>query len=103
MKIPENVRIGGVDYKVVFADNVRMGNELCYGMIEYGDSTITLSTTDGAGHQHQCITLWHVILHGIINHACMKLENEEEAVEVLSKGIYQVLQDNGRKFFDIKD
>lgn len=103
MKIPNSVRIGGVDYNVEFAETVRNGNELCYGMIEFGDSRILISTTDGAGHQHQCITLWHEILHGLLNHACMKLENEEDVVEVLSKGIYQVLQDNARSMFDIKD
>lgn len=103
MKIPKSVRIGGVDYQVELAENVRIGNEICFGSIDYGESVIAISTTDGTGHQHQCITLWHEILHGIINHACMKLDNEEDVVEVLSKGIYQVLQDNGRSLFDIKD
>lgn len=101
MKIPESVRIGGVEYEIQEAETVRLGNELCFGAIDYGESLIQLSTTDGTGHQHQCITLWHEILHGILYHACMKPENEEEIVEVLSKGIYQVLQDNGRRFFDI--
>jgi hypothetical protein len=103
MKIPNSVRIGGVEYDVEFTEIVRMGNELCYGSISYPDTTIQISETDGGEHQHQCITLWHEILHGIINHACLKLENEEEVVEVLSKGVYQVLQDNGRRFFDIAD
>jgi hypothetical protein len=31
------------------------------------------------------------------------MDNEEEIVEMFSKGIYQVLQDNGRRFFDIVD
>ena len=103
MKIPENVRIGGVEYDVKFAEIVRIGTELCYGSIDYPETTIFISETDGGEHQHQCITLWHEILHGILNHACMKVENEEEIVEVLSKGIYQVLQDNGRRFFDLAD
>ena len=101
MKIPNSVRIGGVEYEVHTAEIVRIGNEVCYGAISYPDSVIQLSETDGGNHQHQCITLWHEILHGILNHACLKVENEEEIVEVLSKGIYQVLQDNGRRFFDI--
>jgi hypothetical protein len=103
VKIPEHVRIGGVEYDVKFAEIVRMGNELCYGSIDYPETTILISETDGGEHQYQCITLWHEILHGILNHACMKVENEEEIVEVLSKGIYQVLQDNGRRFFDLAD
>jgi hypothetical protein len=103
MKIPNSVRIGGVEYDVKFAEIVRIGTELCYGSIDYPDTTILISETDGGEHQHQCITLWHEILHGIFNHACLKVENEEEIVEVLSKGIYQVLQDNGRRFFDLAD
>ena len=101
MKIPESVRIGGVEYDVQTAEIVRIGTELCYGSIDYSDAIILISETDGGSHQHQCITLWHEILHGILNHACLKVENEEEIVEVMSKGIYQVLQDNGRRFFDI--
>lgn len=103
MKIPKSVRIGGVEYKVKFQEIVRLDNALCYGAISYPDTTIQISETDAGKHQHQCVTLWHEILHGIINHACMKVENEEEIVEVLSKGIYQVLQDNGRRFFDLAD
>lgn len=103
MKIPNSVRIGGVEYEVQTSEIVRIGTELCYGSISYPDTTILISETDGGGHQHQCITLWHEILHGILNHACLKVENEEEIVEVLSKGIYQVLQDNGRRFFDLEE
>ena len=47
------------------------------------------------------MTLWHEILHGIREHANMQIENEEAIVEMFSKGIYQVLQDNGRRLFDI--
>lgn len=101
MKIPNTVRIGGVEYNVERTEIVRIGNDICFGAIDYSESVIQLSENDGGGHQHQCVTLWHEILHGILNHACLKPENEEEIVEVLSKGIYQVLQDNGRRFFDI--
>ena len=103
MKIPESVRIGGLEYEVSFTPNLRVNNNLCYGKISFDDGTIELSDTDGLGHEHQCITLWHEILHGIREHACfpMDLEEEERIVEMYSKGIYQVLQDNGRRLFDI--
>ena len=103
MKIPESIRIGGIDYAVEYGDNLRIGNEICYGVISYNDCTISISATDSNSHQHKCITLWHEILHGIFEHACLHPENEEQVVEILSKGIYQVLQDNGRALFDIKD
>ena len=101
MKIPNSIRIGGVEYEIKYEPNVRNGNDLCYGFICYDDSTITLSETDGTGHQHRCITLWHEILHGIREHTGIQIENEEQVVEVFSKGIYQVLQDNGERLFDI--
>lgn len=103
MKIPEKIRISGIDYAIEHEENLRLGNEICYGTISYTDSVIAISTSDSTGYQHKCITLWHEILHGIFEHACLHPDNEEQVVEVLSKGIYQVLQDNGRALFDIKD
>ena len=31
----------------------------------------------------------------------MEIENEESIVDMFAKGIYQVLQDNGSRFFDL--
>ena len=101
MYIPDSIRIGGIEYEVQYQDNLRNGTELCYGYISYDDSTITLSTTDGAGHQHQCITLWHEILHGIQEHSGIRVENEEEVITMFAKGIYQVLADNIERLFDL--
>lgn len=104
MKIPENIRIGGVDYEIQKQDTVIMGNQLCNGRIDFEGSVITLR--DDIGTQFQGITLWHEILHGIINHSEAELgineEREENIIRVLSRGIYQVLQDNGGKLFDIQ-
>ncbi len=72
-----------------------------YGRISYDDCTIELSDTDGTGHEKRCRTLWHEILHGIREHAGLEIENEEAIVDMYSKGIYQVLQDNGGRFFDL--
>lgn len=101
MKVPESVRIGGIEYRVQYEDNLRSGADICYGYISYDDSTITLSTTDGAGHQRRCVTLWHEILHGIQEHSGIPVENEEEVITMFAKGIYQVLQDNGVRLFDL--
>lgn len=102
MKIPESVRIGGIEYEVKYEPNLRLNNALCYGMIDYDNSAIILSDTDGTGHQMRCCTLWHEILHGIRNHSGLVVDNEEEIVEMFAKGIYQVLQDNGARLFDLK-
>ena len=103
MKIPDSVRIGGVEYKVF--DNqpsLSDGESLLYGQIDYRESTIRLSDLC-EGHQMKCITLLHEILHGIRNHAGLEVENEEDVVDMFARGLYQVLQDNGRRLFDLKE
>lgn len=103
MKIPKSVRIGGVEYEVF--DNVsglNDGQNVLAGEINYNDSVIRLNEVV-AGHQMKCITLWHEILHGIRNHAGIEIEDEETVVELFARGIYQVLQDNGARFFDLKE
>lgn len=103
MKIPESVRIGGVEYAVTYVDNLRHGSQAAYGHISFDDSVIELSGTDGTEHQKRCMILWHEIIHGIVEHANMDIPNsdEESIVDTIAKGVYQVLQDNGRRFFDI--
>lgn len=103
MKIPRSVRIGGVEYEVI--DNVaglNDGQNVLAGEINYNDSVIRLNEVV-AGHQMKCITLWHEILHGIRNHAGIEIEDEETVVELFARGIYQVLQDNGARLFDLKE
>jgi len=101
MKIPESVRIGGVDYKIIEVPFLNNGKELCYGHIDFEKALIEFTTTIPVNHQHKCITMWHEILHGISRHADIEIENEEAVIVALSKGIYQVLQDNGRALFDM--
>lgn len=102
MKIPNSVRIGGVEYEVRYEPNLRLNNNICYGVIDYDNCVITLSETDGTGHQRRCITLLHEILHGIRNHAGLEIEKEEEIVDMFARGIYQVLQDNESRLFDLE-
>lgn len=103
MKIPSSIRIGGVEYQIKYTQNLNNGVNLAYGYIDYDNNNIELSSTIGTGHQKRCCILWHEILHGIRNHAGMEIENEEEIVDVFAKGIYQVLQDNGQRLFDLSD
>ncbi|MBQ2269377.1 MAG: hypothetical protein II338_03925 [Bacteroidaceae bacterium] len=105
MKIPDSVRIGGVEYAVSYVDNLRHGNQIAYGHISFDDNVIELSGTDGTGHQKRCQVLWHEIIHGIVEHANMDVVNsdEEAIVDTIAKGVYQVLQDNGGRMFDLRE
>ena len=101
MKIPDSIRIGGVEYPVVYVEHLNNGVNLAYGHIDFDACKIELSDTIGTAHEKRCKVLWHEILHGIREHAGLEIENEEEVVDMFAKGIYQVLQDNGRRLFDI--
>lgn len=99
MKIPEKVRIGGRDYEIRHTENLNDGVNLAYGHIDYEQGVLRIMK--GLGHEKACITLWHEMLHGVIEHFGLKIENEEEAVCVLAKGIYELMADNGEKLYDI--
>ena len=101
MKIPESIRIAGVEYKVVIVPHLFNGATAAYGHIDYDNATIELSDAFGTEHQKRCQILWHEILHGIRENNGMKIENEESVVDMFAKGIYQVLQDNGARLFDL--
>ena len=101
MKIPESVRIAGIEFKVEIVPTLMSGAKAAYGHIDYDNSVISLSDTFGVEHQKRCTILWHEILHGIRENNGMEIENEEAIVDMFAKGIYQVLQDNGARFFDI--
>lgn len=102
MKIPESIRIAGVEYEVRYVPHLNNGTNLAYGHIDYENSVIELSDTLGTEHQKRCKILWHEILHGIVENNGMQIENEEDIVDMFAKGIYQVLQDNGARLFDLQ-
>ena len=102
MKIPKSVRIHGVEYRVAIIPNIMSGTTAAYGHIDYDNTIIELSNTFGTEHQKRCQILWHEILHGIREANGMEIENEEAVVDMFAKGIYQVLQDNVERFFNIK-
>ena len=52
-------------------------------------------------HQHMCVTLWHEILHVILDNAQIETEDDEYLIQTLATGIYQVISDNIGKFYDL--
>ena len=100
MKIPKTVRISGIDYQIELLQHLNDGEKVLYGRAEYDQSSIKLNTSNQE-HQFMCVTLWHEILHVICSQADINLgEEEEQVVDKIAYGIYQVLQDNGKAFFD---
>lgn len=105
MNIPESVRICGVEYTIRYEPNLRNGSLLAYGHIDYDNCEIVLSETDGTAHDKRCLILWHEIMHGIVQSQGYSIdeEQEEELVDLFARGVYQVLQDNGGRLFDLAE
>ena len=99
MKIPDSVRIGGIDYIISGNLGINDGEHVLYGRISFDKSVIELNP-DVQEYQKKCVTLWHEIIHGIIEHANLKLGKKSERItDTIAKGVYQVLNDNEHKFF----
>lgn len=100
MKILDKIRIGSVDYDIKQTDNnVVVDGRTCYGAIRYSDHVIEL---DGklCDRQRMELTLLHEMFHGILHERAIQVENEEELVEGLARGMHQILRDNSEMFSD---
>lgn len=102
MKIPEKVRIGGIEYQVVLENRLNDGEKMLAGQIRYMTGEIAIDSV--LGYEQRCLTLWHEIMHGIEDEMQLRLGDEQERIiDAFARGVYQVLQDNGARFFDIPE
>ena len=100
MKLPNSIRICGVEFEVIVEPRLNDGERMLAGQIRHMDCQICVN--DESSHEYKCLSLWHEIMHGIEEQAQLDLgENREKIVEAFARGVYQVLQDNGRRLFDI--
>lgn len=102
MKIPNKIRINGIDYAIENPKYLDNGERLLAGQVSYCESKIKIKATHE--HQYRCVSLWHEILHAIAFSTGLELgENEEKIIDTLAYGINQVIQDNKNNLFDIKE
>ena len=100
MIIPESVRIGSMDYKVIITDEILLVNhEECYGKIEYGNHAIKIKK-DFQDVQGMESTLLHEIMHGITHERNFVYDrNDDETItQQLAKGLHQLIKDNPNMF-----
>lgn len=102
MKIPNKIRIAGVEFDVSYEPTIRDGGSVLFGRIDYERMQILLSEESNRNHQRYCLTLLHEVLHGIVEANGMEVEREEAVIEMFARGLYQVLQDNGGRLFDLE-
>ena len=100
MKIPKQIRIGGVEFDVITESRLNDGQKLLAG--QYRPMDCQIAVAEECSYEYKCLSLWHEIMHGIEGQAQLDLgDDRERIIEAFARGVYQVLQDNGKRLFDI--
>ena len=97
--LPDEVRIGCYDYEVVETDEILLlDNKRCKGHIDHNAHQIKIASNDMFSRQSKEQTLWHEIIHGIIDYRNVNYgnANEETFVDELATGLYLLCKSNGR-------
>jgi len=88
----KHIKIGHIRYRIKKIKRLNDGAAgVMYGQIDYGKSLIELDADMGPQHDRQ--TLWHEVIHAIMNHAGIQ-KHDEPLVEIMASGIMQVINDN---------
>ena len=100
MKIPEKVKVGGINYTIVLVDGLHNDNaEVCAG--RHSPSTDTIELNSEYPHDRMCEVLWHEILHAV--EARLGIDLEEGMLCAISSHLYQVVKDNETTMFGETD
>jgi hypothetical protein len=95
-KMPDSVSICGVDFKVVKHRNLKgSSGEWLYGKVDFPTMTIRIAETDGTDKikpTMQRQTLWHEVLHAVLEMSGDRKMSEDEAfVTRVSNLLHQAL------------
>lgn len=104
MKVPKKIKIGGFQWRVIESKDISIeGN--CFGSTHTDTQKIFLEP--GIPEQKRSQTLLHEIMHAIFwtsglekIHTGSHRLTEEELVNSLSMGLFQVIRDNKLDFKD---
>lgn len=98
MKIPESVKIGWRNYIVKTVDERRddKGDYLS-GQIDFNTHIIYLDRN--LNDDEKAVAFLHELIHGIFNSHCHSdWTDNEDLVESVSEGLYQIMKDNPKLF-----
>lgn len=102
MKIPKQLKIGGLVYKIIWQDEPIIvegkGDKAHGGMIDFTHGEITLQS--GMSPDYTSLILLHEIIHGIFEHMGVNtaVDDEEAIVNKMANGLHGVLKDNNLTF-----
>ena len=101
IEIPENLKIGAHNVKVIFPHEFRERVDL-QGQYDKPLAEIRIAKLDSCGNSRALseiwVTLFHEIIHAIdhsTGHGMFLGADGEKWIEGLSEGLYQVFNDNG--------
>lgn len=92
----KKVRVDGIDYEVVRTDKpIIFEKKASFGMIDYDNKKIYISTEDGTEASRHYV-LYHELIHAIA-HERNIIYGEAGAelyIDEISKGVFNMVQDN---------
>lgn len=100
MNIPDQIKLNGVTYDVVWKDDIfHEDGQRLDGRINFYQNTIELNKSTQS-YQTACRTLLHELVHFALKEHTLSdgdfviPENEEELCELMARSFYQILEDN---------
>jgi len=101
MKIPKNIKIGWRDYKVKFVEERRdEKGDYLDGEIDFLNHIIYIDD-NLPSEDEKVIAFLHEVVHGIFNSQCHSdWCDNEDLVEGVSEGLFQLMRDNPKIFND---
>lgn len=85
------INILGAKYEIEFVDYISK-EELKIGEVDYLNQEIKIM--NGLSDDIQKVTLWHEILHAVLNQLGFEEAENEHLVQSLATAIHQVLSEN---------
>ena len=89
MKIPQTLKIGGINYQVI-VENPRMHG--CNGVGTNNDGVAIITISNTANRQVQESTLFHEMIEAI--NGTNDLQLSHQTISTLETSLYQILRDN---------
>ena len=89
-RIPDKVKVGGVDYRIKFVKKVSPLDDEVDGAIFHRSQEILIQ--EGMTFDYTACVFFHELLHAIFEHC--GFAQDETMIECLANCLYQVLKDN---------
>jgi len=100
MNIPKKIRIGSMDYEIIYCESpLIVDNKVCFGSMDYDKKTIKIAK-GMQNIQGEEETFLHEIFHAVCaeRNFTYAANDDETITEELARGWHQVIRDNQELF-----